>query len=1016
MNKHFHRILILSFLFSHLLQAQTVTFPKNDVADERSNLYAFTNATIFLDHTNKISSGTLLIKGNYILQVGQIVAIPKDAIIIDCKGKSIYPSFIDAESDYGMPEVKRGGGGSYYNFEQESKKKGAFGWNQAIQPENDAINMFTVNTKNADEMRKIGFGTVITHHHDGIASGASILAVLTDEKEQNTILKTKVSNHFSFSKGSSVQSYPNSMMGSVALLRQTYYDAEWYKNVKNTSEFNISLASFNQNQTLPQVFETNDKLGLLRADRIGDEFQKQYIIVSGGDEYQRIEEVKATGASLIVPLNFPIAVDVEDPLDAQSVNLTTLKHWEMAPANAGLLSKAGIDFAITASQNKNKADFTRNLKKAVEYGLSEQEALKALTTTPAKLFNISDLVGSLKVGLLANFLISEGNIFGKENVVFENWIKGKRHILSEMNVSDIRGNYKASFGDENLKLNINGKLNLPEYTILVSDTIKITPKVSRSGNFLTIRYTQKNAQNEEVRISAYLEGNQIKGNGESIDGSTKKFVATLSETFKEPIPKADTTKTLLPQIGKIIYPFGAYGNEEKPKQETLLIKNATVWTNEKEGVVQNTDVLIENGKIQRIGKNLTKSNAKTIDGTGKYLTNGIIDEHSHIALTTINEGGQSVTAEVRTSDVLDSEDIDIYRQLAGGTTSAQLLHGSANSIGGQSSIIKFKWGEPTENLKIKGADAFIKFALGENVTRKGAQGGRGGGSGDNPRYPISRMGVEQVMTDAFTSAKAYDEAWKKYNASNTKDISLMPRKDLELEALAEIINKKRFITCHSYVQSEINMMMKVAEAFNFKVNTFTHILEGYKVASLMAKHGVGGSTFSDWWAYKMEVRDAIPYNAALMQKAGVMVAINSDDGEMARRLNQEAAKTVLYGGLTEEEAWKTVTLNPAKLLHLDNRMGSIKVGKDADLVLWNNNPLSIYARPEKSIVDGTIYFDLEKEQQKQNENKKERARIIQKMIQSKAVGAPTKKPAGAKSQMHDCEETTDGFFHEQTDN
>jgi imidazolonepropionase-like amidohydrolase len=1006
MTKHFHKILILLTLFCTFSKAQTVTFPKNDVADNRQNLYAFTNATIYVDHATVLQNATLLIKGGYISQVGASVTIPKDAIVIDCKGKTIYPSFIESESDYGMPEVKRGGGG-FFAFENESKKKGAYGWNQAIQPENDAAAMFTVNAKNAEEMRKIGFGSVVTHSHDGIARGTSVLASLIEDKEQNALIKTKVSNHFSFSKGSSTQSYPNSMMGSVALLRQTYYDAEWYKNVKNNTEFNISLATFNQNQFIPQVFETGDKLGVMRADNIGDEFKKQYIIISGGDEYQRVNEIKATGAPLIVPMNFPIAVDVEDPLDARAVSLTALKHWEMAPANASILAGAGVEFSITSSQNKNKADFITNLKKAIEYGLSEQDALKALTTTPAKLFNISDLVGSLKAGLLANFLISEGNIFGKENVVFENWVKGKRYIISEMNVADIRGNYKMQFGDETMKLNITGKPTQPEYSIVVSDTVKITPKVTRLEDFIAIRYTPKGVKNEEVRISGYLEGKEIKGVGEGIGGSNKKFLATLSEPFKEPVAKPDTNKVVKPTIGKIIYPFVAFGNEEKPKAETLLIKNATIWTNEKDGILQNTDLLVENGKIQKIGKNLSNNAAKVLDGTGKYLTTGIIDEHTHIALTTINEGGQSVTSEVRTSDVIDSEDIDLYRQLAGGVTSAQLLHGSANSIGGQSTLIKFKWGESGENLKIKGADAYIKFALGENVTRKAAQGGRG--AGGDPRYPISRMGVEQVMTDAFNKAKDYDEAWKKYNSSNPKNVELMPRKDLELEALAEIINKKRFITCHSYVQSEINMMMKVAESFNFKINTFTHILEGYKVADLMAKHGVGGSTFSDWWAYKMEVRDAIPYNAAMMNKAGVTVAINSDDGEMARRLNQEAGKTVLYGGLTEEEAWKTVTLNPAKLLHLDNRMGSVKVGKDADLVLWNNNPLSVYARPEKTIIEGAVYFDLDKEQQKQDDNLKERNRLIQKMLQSKATGAPTRRSTGTRAQNHDCEEDMDGF-------
>jgi imidazolonepropionase-like amidohydrolase len=996
---------IIFLFFSCKLYSQRVTFPTNDVADERQNIYAFTNATVFIDHSLKIENGTLLIQGAKILASGQNINIPQNAIIVDCKGKFIYPSFIDTDSDYGMPEVKRGGG-SFFNFEMESKKRGSFGWNQAIQPETDAANLFTINQKQADELRKIGFGAVITHNHDGIARGSSALVALVDDSDQNALLKTKVSAHYSFTKGSSMQSYPNSMMGSVALLRQTYLDADWYKNQKNSTEKNLSLEAFNQSQNQVQVFEALDRNGILRADKIGDEFKKQYVLVGGGDEYQRISEIKATGASLIVPLNYPAPYDVEDPLDAKEVSLAELKHWEMAPLNAGLLAKEGLEFSLTTANIKIKKDFFANLLKAVENGLLPQDALKALTTLPAKQFNISELVGSLKPGLLANFVISEGDIFRKENTIYENWVKGKRNILAEMNLIDIRGKYKATLGAEKYNLNISGKIDAPEYEIQINDSLKITPKVNRSENFLTIRYSQKNTKNKETRISGYLEGQNIKGTAEKPDGSMESFSAIYDAPFVPSVAKKDSTAKQNPVISKITYPFGAYGNLKAPKTEAIIIKNATVWTNEKEGIMQNTDVQIENGKIKRLGKNLQENNINAIDGTGLHLTNGIIDEHSHIALFTINEGGESVTAEVRTGDVIDPDDIDIYRELAGGTTSAQLLHGSANSIGGQSSLIKLKWGETAEGLKIKDAPAFIKFALGENVTRKGAQGGGGNAA---PRYPQSRMGVEQVMMDAFNKAKAYDEAWKKYNATTTKDVSLMPRKNLELEALAEIINKKRFITCHSYVQSEINMMMKVAESFNFRVNTFTHILEGYKVASLMAKHGVGGSTFSDWWAYKMEVRDAIPYNAALMHRAGVTVAINSDDAEMARRLNQEAAKTVLYGGLTEEEAWKTVTLNPAKLLHLDNKMGSIKAGKDADLVLWNNNPLSIYARPQKTFIDGAVYFDRDTDEKMILELQKEKAILIQKMIDAKSSGAPTKKPSGAKANVHSCDDDRDGF-------
>ncbi|MDP1744449.1 MAG: amidohydrolase family protein, partial [Bacteroidota bacterium] len=392
--------------------------------------------------------------------------------------------------------------------------------------------------------------------------------------------------------------------------------------------------------------------------------------------------------------------------------------------------------------------------------------------------------------------------------------------------------------------------------------------------------------------------------------------------------------------------------------------------------------------------------AKIIDGTGKHLTAGIIDEHSHIAISNgVNEGAQASSAEVRIGDVVNSEDINIYRQLAGGVTTSQLLHGSANPIGGQSVVIKLRWGKSPEEMKFAKADGFIKFALGENVKQSNW------GDFNTIRFPQSRMGVEQVYYDCFTRAKEYDAKQKAFSllSDKAKSTSAPFRKDLELEALTEILNKKRFITCHSYVQSEINMLMHVADSMGFKVNTFTHILEGYKVADKMKTHGAGASTFSDWWAYKMEVQDAIPYNAALLTQMGITTAINSDDPEMGRRLNQEAAKSVKYGGVTEEEALKMVTLNPAKLLHIDNKVGSIKVGKDADLVLWSDNPLSIYAKAEKTIIDGLIYFDKDEDIKLRDDIQKERARIIQRMIDDKKGGAPTQKPVLKKQKLYGCD-------------
>jgi imidazolonepropionase-like amidohydrolase len=425
-----------------------------------------------------------------------------------------------------------------------------------------------------------------------------------------------------------------------------------------------------------------------------------------------------------------------------------------------------------------------------------------------------------------------------------------------------------------------------------------------------------------------------------------------------------------------------------------------VWTSEAAGKLEGTDVLLVGGKISKVGKNLLAKDARVIDGTGKHLTPGIIDEHSHIAIIGgVNEGTQAVTSEVRIGDVLDPEDVDLYRDLAGGVTAAQLLHGSANPIGGQSQLIKLRWGGTAEDLKVAGADQFIKFALGENVKQSNA------GEANVLRFPQSRMGVEQVFVDAFTRAKEYEKEWATFNklSKGKQKKAEAPRRDLELDALVEILNNKRFITCHSYVQSEINMLINVADRIGFKVNTFTHILEGYKVADKMKAHGAAASTFADWWGYKNEVRDAIPYNAAIMHDAGLTVAINSDDAEMSRRLNQEAAKTMKYGGLSEEEAMKLVTINPAKMLHVDNKMGSIKEGKDADVVLWSAHPLSIYAHAERTFVDGRQYFDIESDNVLRQEMEKERLRIVQKMLAAKKGGAPTQTPTAKATGHFHCD-------------
>ena len=1001
-------LFILMCFGVQLISAQE-TFDVNGTRNKIHNYYAFTNATIYVDYQTKMEHATLLIRDGKVEAIGVTgkIDIPANAVVYDLNNKYIYPSLIDIYSDYGMPDPVKSKK-PHFGPQFDSNNKGAFDWNQAIHPEVEAGKLFVANAKKAEELRSLGFGTVLTHQQDGIMRGTSALVTLGNDLANALMLDDHVACHLSFNKGTSTQDYPGSLMGAIALIRQTYYDVDWLFNNSSVEEHNISLNTIIDNWKLPQIFEANDKLNILRADKVGDEFETQYIFKTAGDEYQRINEVKATGGKLIIPVNFPKAYDVTDPYNALVVSYSDVKNWELAPFNLGIVAKNQIEFAITTSDLKDKKEFFSNLRKAIKSGLSEQDALKALTYAPANFINEYDKIGSLAKGKLANFIITSKNLFDEKTIIHENWIRGKQYIINDYNIIDTRGNYSLNVQGKVYALKVKGEAQKPQgYIEIITtkdnkpDTNKIPVSIEVSGNTITLSFNPKDDyQKATIRLSGTIStnGGIWDGNGQLASGEWIKWSAIKGKDTDEEKKQEDKEDSLY--VPQIQYPNMAYGFDSLPKPETLLIKGATVWTNEAEGILPNTDVLIQDGKIAAIGKNLVAEGARVINGNGKHLSAGIIDEHSHIAISGgVNECTQAVTAEVSIGDVINSDDINIYRQLAGGVTAAQLLHGSCNPIGGQSGLIKLKWGNAPEDMKIQDTIGFIKFALGENVKQSNW------GDFNNKRFPQTRMGVEQVYYDAFIRAKEYQNHWDEYAKipEKLRESAPAPRIDLEMETLNEILNKERFITCHSYQQSEINMLMHVADSMGFKVNTFTHILEGYKVADKMKAHGVGGSTFSDWWAYKFEVNDAIPYNGAIMHKQGIVVAFNSDDAEMGRRLNQEAAKAVKYGGVSEEEALKFVTLNPAKLLHLDHKMGSIKVGKDADLVLWSDNPLSIYAKVEKTIIDGTIYFDKDIDLKMQIADRKEKARIIEKMIEAKKNGEKTRMPKGKKPQLYHCD-------------
>ncbi len=969
------------------------SFQENGVFDQRDGHYAFTNATIFVSPEKKLEKGTLIIKKGKVVAVGVGIAVPKDAVSIDLGGKFIYSSFVDLYATYGQPEPKaiapRGQGP-----QMETNQKGAYAWNQTLRSDVRANEQFRTDDKKADELRKNGFGAVVSHHHDGMAQGSGALVLLGAEREHEMIIKPMATSHFSFSKGTSTQDYPSSLMGGIALLRQTYYDVQYYKNNPNDREYNISIEKWIELEKLPAIFDANQRLNILRADKLGDEFGVQYIFKGAGDEYQRIEAIKATKGAVILPINFPLAYEIKNPYDAQQIHLSQLLHWELAPSNPARLAKAGVDFCISHTGTA-AADFWPNLRRAYQAGLSEADLLKALTTTPARLINADKEIGTLDAGKYANFFIATANILSEKTNIVHHWVNGKAYSYKDIYLADIRGNYNLTLGGQVLQLEVKGDAFAPEAKIQKNKDDKGEKAIiSISNTNITLSFNLKKDTTANPQPAYRLSGsvaNPKKWSGRAAmpDGSWSDWSATRTSEAKPDtfdLVKIDSLPT-----AAVIFPFTAYGQKEKAKAETTLFKNATVWTGEADGVLTETDVIIENGKIAKIGKNLSApAGAKTVDATGKHLTAGIIDEHSHICITAgVNEGTQASSAEVRIGDVLNSDDINMYRQLAGGVTAAQLLHGSANPIGGQSAMIKFRWGSLPEELKISDAPAFIKFALGENVKQANW------GDYNSVRFPQTRMGVEQVYEDYFTRAREYGDAIKKNGAAKV-------RRDLDLDAVLEILEARRFITCHSYVQSEITMLMRVAEKHKFRVNTFTHILEGYKVADKMKQHGVGASTFADWWAYKFEVIDAIPYNPTIMTSMGVTTAINSDDAEMGRRLNQEAAKSVKYGNMSEHEAWKMVTINPAKLLRIDNQTGSIKAGKAADIVLWSDNPLSIYARPELTFVDGTRLFDAAQDLKMRQEMQAERTRLVQKTMNAKGAGAKTQPAIHSHDRHYHC--------------
>lgn len=947
-----------------------IGWQRNDVYAPVSRKVAFVHAALFKDAEHFWGDAVFIIENGKIIAAGPNIAVPSDAQVIDLKGKYIYPAFIDMYADVGLkwPEPAKSSGNQF-----NSKVIGPYSWNEAIHPEKRAVQFFQYQPGLMQPYLSNGFGLIVSHRADGIMRGTGTMVYTLPESSEKAFLKADAAQYLSFDKGSSPQDYPSSLMGSIALLRQTLLDAGWYQSAKPL-ETDLSLEAWNQYKSLPGIFQITNAYEMGRADKIARESGYRWIYKTAGDEYQILSQVKALNPVCIVPVNFPKPLAPSDEGDWKYISMNELLHWEQAPLNPALLYKEGIKFALTSDGLKDKAAFLPNIYKSIRYGLPSRAALAALTSIPASLTGMQARLGSLDPGKDAVFFIAADSLGSAGFEIAEIWSGNQRYIFKDAATTDYRGTYAFNQYDT---LVISGTLSKPEVTW--------------------------NRQPAQLRAEqGWL--NIIKGNNHCMLDMTNgipnqvKFISggatdkTYTLSYQKNMSRS-APGFKVPEPVKL-FPFVDFGLSQLPTHSALLIKNATIWTAEQEGVLSTSDLYINGeGKIAAMGKNLNYPGVPEFDATGLHISPGIIDEHSHIAITHgVNEGTQSVTSEVRIGDVVMPSDINIFRQLSGGVTTSHLLHGSANAIGGQTQLVKLRWGVSPEEMKCKPWDGFIKFALGENVKQSNW--------GDQAvvRYPQTRMGVEQVMYDAFSRAKLYQTQLRQLKSGQPF------RRDLELEALVEIMEGKRHITCHSYVQSEINMLMHVADSMGFKVNTFTHILEGYKVADKMKKHGAAGSTFADWWAYKYEVMEAIPYNPFLMYKMGIVTGVNSDDAEMARRLNQESAKSMKYGNMSDTECIKLCTLNPAKMLHIDSYTGSLKKGKDADLVIWSANPCSTKAKVLRTYVDGKLSYSPELVDQLMQQNDMHRKRVIAAMKEAVMKGETSEAPVYKPQEMYNCRE------------
>ncbi len=967
-------------------QQATRTQPVQGMRDNGTGYHALVGARVVTGPGQVLDDATIVIRDGLVQAVGRGMEAPAGARVWDLDGLTVYPGFIDAHADLDMDAVPEGG------------DIGPTHWNPQVRAWFSTTRNLADDEDRRAALRSQGFGTALVVPKEGIFRGTASVVNLGDEGVRERVLRPDVAQAIGFQRSFDLGgSYPNSAMGTIALMKQTLMDAEWYQRAwdayessgraflpPETSEALAALEDAVEGSQ-PVVFETGGEEEYLRAHSLSSEFGLTPWFRGSGLEYRLIDVLRGRSDPLVVPLDFPDAPDVGHPGAALDASVADLRHWYLAPTNPAQLAEAGVRFAITTDGLSSLNEFLPNLRIAVARGLATDDALAALTTTPASWLGIDRTHGTIAEGKVANLIVSEGDLFTEEATVRDVWVQGRVYGVTRPAQIDPRGTWQIASDDQwgfDADLVLEGPLNRLRGYLDVGSTGPELPGGAR------IDLASASAVAETGRIEARFNGEALGYQGMALlsgsvqgdefygwtslpNGADPSFRGTRTEEFEG--PSRGTVAMDVPEIDlPFIRPMMDYGRTSIPEQPAaVVVRNATVWTQGPQGMLEGADLLVRAGRVEAVGMDLdAPGGAVEIDATGKHVTPGMIDPHIHSGVSAVNESGFAIVPEVRMGDVVTHNNIWMYRQVAGGLTTAHIKHGSANPIGGENVFVKMRWGSLPDDLKLENAPRTVKFALGENPKRR--QG----------RYPDTRMGTQEIIRDHFMAARDYEREWQQWEETGE---GLPPRRDLRMEAILDILGQELLISSHGYRADEFLALVRLAEEFGFRVQTLQHGVEAYKIAPELAESGVAAVVWSDWGAFKLEAYDATIYNARILIEAGVVTSLHSDNSEIASRMNWEAGK-LLRTGLTPEQALSTVTNQAAEAIAIHDRVGSLEAGKDGDFVIWSGDPLSQFTRAEQTWIDGRRYFSLEEDAAMREQIAQERTQLIQAILSVQGGG------------------------------